>query len=47
MHPHPLQNVDISNSIVDERHQSSSHSLTETDSSTMNLNVVSAIFLLV
>ena len=34
-------NVDINNSIVDERYRSSSHSLTETDSFTMILSISS------
>ena len=33
--------MDINKSIVDERYRSSSHSLTETDSSTMNLSISS------
>ena len=32
-------NVDINTSIVDERHHSSSHSLTETNSSTLSLTI--------
>ena len=36
-----FSNVDINKSIVDEKYRSSSHSLTETDPSTMNLSIYS------
>ena len=39
MHPHPSQTWKINQSMVGERYQSSSHSLTETDFSAMNLSI--------